>query len=295
MTDATILIPTHRHAELLPYAMRSALAQEGVEIEIFVIGDGVEDDTRQALASFLADPRVRFFDCPKGERHGERLRHEALQDSTSPIVCYLGDDDLLLPGHVAQMRELLEEADLAHDLPVNVWPDGSLRYNAFNLARPEFVELLAAGRGGGGLTGVAHTRKAYDRLPYGWRPAPPGMPTDIHMWQQFITIPGFKGVTGDRLTTLKFPSPLRTHMSVAERVFELEQWQRRIIDPEFPAELDVLAVLAARRATDRLKLTTVRLELELDRIQRTRWWRARRAFAELRPVRALRAKRRKAR
>jgi len=295
VTDATILIPTHRHAELLPYAMRSALAQEGVEIEIFVIGDGVEDDTRHALTPFLADPRVRFFDLPKGERHGERLRHEALQDSASPIVCYLSDDDLLLPGHVAQMRELLEEADLAHDLPVNVWPDGSLRYNAFDLARSEFVELLAAGRGGGGLTGVGHTRSAYDRLPYGWRAAPAGMPTDIHMWQQFLTIPGFKGVTGDRLTTLKFPSPLRTHMSGAERVFELEQWQHRIIDPEFPAELDALAVAAARRATERLKLTTVRLELELDRIRRTRWWRARRAVAELRPVRALRARRREAR
>jgi len=295
VTDATILIPTHRHAELLPYAMRSALAQEGVELEIFVIGDGVEDDTRQALTPFLSDARVRFFDCPKGERHGERLRHEALQDSTSPIVCYLSDDDLLLPGHVAQMRELLVEADLAHDLPVNVWLDGSLRYNAFDLARPEFVELLAAGRGGGGLTGVAHTRNAYDRLPYGWRPAPPGMPTDIHMWQQFLTIPGFKGVTGDRLTTLKFPSPLRTHMSTAERVFELEQWQQRIIDPGFQAELDALSVFAARRAAERLKLTTVRLERELDRIQRTRWWRTRRAVAELRPVRALRAMHREAR
>jgi len=295
VTDATILIPTHRHAELLPYAMRSALAQEGVEIDVFVVGDGVEDDTREALAPFLADSRVRFFDLPKGERHGERLRHDALQVSTSPIVCYLGDDDLLLPGHVAQMRELLEVADLAHDLPVNVWPDGSLRYNAFDLARPEFVELLAVGRGGGGLTGVAHTRNAYERLPYGWRPAPPGMPTDIHMWQQFLTIPGFKGVTGDRLTTLKLPSPLRTHMSVAERVAELEQWHHRIIDPEFPAELDALAVAAARRAAERLKLTTVRLEFELDRIQRTRWWRARRAVAELRPVRALRARRREAR
>ena len=295
MTDATILIPTHSHAALLPFAVRSALAQEGVAIELVVVGDGVEDDTREALAPFLADPRVRFFDCPKGERHGERLRHEALQESRSPIVCYLSDDDLLLPRHVSQMQELLGAADLAHDLPVNVWPDGSVRYNAFDLGRSEFVELLAAGRGGGGLTGVGHTRTAYDRLPYGWRPAPPGVPTDIYMWQQFLTLPDFKGVTGDRLTALRFPSPLRTRMSVAERVAELEQWQQRITDPEFPAQLEVLTDSAARRAAERLKLTAVRLELELDRISRTRWWRARRAVAELRPVRALRARRREAR
>jgi glycosyltransferase involved in cell wall biosynthesis len=107
VTDATILVPTHRHAALLPYAIRSALAQKGVEMELFVVGDGVEDDSRDAVAPFLSDPRVRFFDFPKGERHGERRRHEALRESSAPIVCYLSDDDLLLPDHVAQMQALL--------------------------------------------------------------------------------------------------------------------------------------------------------------------------------------------
>lgn len=295
MTDATILIPTHRHAALLPYAVRSALAQEGAQVEVFVVGDGVEDDTREALAPFLADPRVRFFDFPKGERHGERLRHEALRESTAPIVSYLSDDDLFLPGHVSQMRRLLEDADLARDAPVNVWPDGSIRYNAFNLGRPEFVELLKAGRGGGGLTGSSHTRDAYDRLTFGWRPAPAEVPTDVHMWRQFVSIPGFRGVSAERLTSLGFPSPLRRHMSMEERIAELELWWQRSLDPAFPAELDTLVAEAARRAAERLKLTAVRLERELERVQATRWWRTRRAVAELRPVRALRARRREAR
>ena len=295
MTNATILIPTYRHAALLPFAVRSALAQEGAEIELLVVGDGVEDDTRHALEPFIADPRVRFFDCPKGERHGERLRHEVLRDSTAPIVCYLCDDDLLLPGHVRQMGELLEHADLVTDLPANVWPDGNIRYYAFDLGRPEFVQLLAEGRAGGGLTGVAHTREVYDRLPFGWRPAPPGKPTDIHMWQQFLTVPGLRGATSDRLTSLAFPSPLRTHMTVDERVAELERWERRIRDEQFPEELEALTFAAARWAAERLKLTSLRLEAELERVRRTRWWRARRALVELIPVRTLNARRREAR
>ena len=137
--------------------MRSALVQEHAQIEVFVVGDGVGDDSRRALEPFLADPRVRFFDRPKGERHGERLRHEALQESTAPVVCYLCDDDLLLPGHVRRMTELLEHADVATDLPANVWPDGSIRYYAFDFGRPEFVQLVAEGRTGAGLTGFAHT------------------------------------------------------------------------------------------------------------------------------------------
>ena len=295
MTDATILIPTHDHAALLPFAVRSALAQDGAEVEVFVVGDGVGADTRRALEPLLDDPRVRFFDFPKGQRHGERLRHEALAEGTAPIVCYLSDDDLLLPGHAVQMRELLESADLVRDAPLNIWPDGSLRYSAFDLGRPEFVELLAAGRGGGGLTGAAHTRETYARLSEGWHPAPSDIPTDIHMWQQFVALPGFRGATGERLTTLVFPSPLRRHMSAEERAAELEAWWERALDPAFPAGLEKLVSDAARRAAERLKLKSVDLELELDRGRASRWWRARTALAELRPVQALRARRRGAR
>jgi hypothetical protein len=176
-----------------------------------------------------------------------------------------------------------------------VWPDGNIRYYAFDLGRPEFVQLLAEGRAGGGLTGVAHTREVYDRLPFGWRPAPPGKPTDIHMWQQFLTVPGLRGATSDRLTSLVFPSPLRTHMTVDERVAELVRWERRIRDEQFPEELEALTFAASRWAAERLKLTSLRLEAELERVRRTRWWRARRALAELKPVRMLNARRREVR
>lgn len=289
MTDATILIPTHDHAKLLPFAVRSALAQTGVAVELFIIGDGVGDDTREAVEPFLADPRVRFFDRVKGERHGERLRHEALQESSAPIVCYLCDDDLLLAGHVVQMRELLQAVDLAHDAPVGVQPDGTLRFNAVDLGNPAFLEVLEAGRVGG-LTGVSHTREAYDRLPFGWRPAPPDVPTDVHMLRQFAALPGFRAATGKRLTSLAFPSPLRTHMSADEREAELRAWEERLVDPTFLRGLDELVAEAAWQAALRLRLTAWRLERELEGVQRTRWWRARRSVAELRLVRAARTR-----
>jgi glycosyltransferase involved in cell wall biosynthesis len=295
MADVAILVPTHRHAELIPFALRSALAQEGPSIEVLVVGDGVEDATREALTPFLEDSRVRFFDHAKGARHGERLRHEALLQSSAPIVCYLSDDDLLLPAHTAQVVEMLREVDFVTGAPVNVWPDGSLRYNAFDLGRPEFRQVLLEGRGGGGLTGVAHTREVYERLPVGWRPAPADVPTDIHMWRQFVTLPGFAGATCKRLTSLVFPSVLRADMTTAERVAELARWERHLGDPAFPEELEHLVGLAARKAAERLKLTSLALEAELGRVQATRWWRARRTFAELKPVRALRTMRRGAR
>ena len=205
--DATILIPTYRHAALLPYAVESALAQEGASIELFVVGDGVEDDTRAALEPFLADPRVRFFDLPKGERHGELNRHAALAEATGRIVCYLSDDDLLLPCHVATMLELLEDADLAHSAPFMMEPGDVLAYVPFDLSQePQQARLRRGDWNAIGLTGTAHTLAAYRRLPRGWRPAPIGSSTDLHMWQQFLDLPDFRGVTGTDLTHLHFPS-----------------------------------------------------------------------------------------
>jgi hypothetical protein len=291
MPDATILIPTYRHAELLPFAVRSALAQVGSSFEVFVVGDGVEDDTRAALDPYLSDERVRFFDRPKGGRNGELLRHEALQQASGDIVCYLSDDDLLLPWCVGTMRELLVRADMAQDLPVNVSPDGVLRYHGFNLGRPEFVELMAAGLGGGGLTGAAHTRGFYERLPFGWRPAPASTPSDMYMFRQLASMPGFKGVTSDHLTALRFPSSTRRGMSLEQRVQELARWERRLGDPGLRAELDHLTALAARAAAERLKLVVVERERELERIRKTRWWRLRVWSADSPPGRAYRRRR----
>jgi hypothetical protein len=186
------------------------------------------------------------------------------------------------------MRDLLARADVAQDLPVNILPSGELRYYGFNLGRPEFVQQLAAAMGGACLTGLAHTRAFYEKLPHGWRPAPEGTPSDVYMLRQLVAVPGFRGAMSDRLTTLNFPSPLRTDMTSAERVAELGAWERRLGDPDLPSELDRLTGLAARAAAERLKLAAVSVKQELERVRSTRWWRLRVALAESAPGRRLR-------
>jgi len=290
--DATVVIPTYRHAALLPYSIRSALGQEGASIELFVVGDGVEDDTRVALEPFLSDSHVRFFDFPKGEGNGDLSRHEALQQASGTIVCYLSDDDLLLPDHVAEMARLLADADFAHSAPLVVMPDSSFRYGPIDMARPEFHALLL--RGGWnkiGLTGAAHTMDAYRRLPYGWRPAPPGVWSDLNMWQQFVMLPGFRGRTGTRLTHLHLPDQLRREMPVAARVAELDHWWQRMRTPGFSDELAREVADVIREAAVVREARIHELKRVISEIQATRWWRLRTRLAASWPLRGLVTKR----
>ena len=293
MADATILIPTHRHASLLPYAVRSALAQEAASVDVFVVGDGVEDDTRSALAPFLSDPRVRFFDFPKAPGRGEGNRHAALQEASAPLVCYLSDDDLLLAEHVAEMAQLLDGADFAHSAPVIVDRDGSLAYLPIDLAQPAFRSLLL--RGGWNaisLSGAAHTLDAYRRLTHGWRPAPPGVWSDLYMWQQFAALPGFRGRTATRLTHLHLADADRRDIAKDQRVAELERWWMRAQSPGFAAELACEVANAVRDRVIEREVAVHTLEGVLARVQATRLWRMRTWVASLLPVRRLLAYRR---
>ena len=312
MIDATILIPTYRHAALLPYAVRSALAQESASIELFVVGDGVEDDTRTALEPFLTDPRVRFFDLPKGERNGELNRHAALAEAAGHIVCYLSDDDLLLPCHVATMLELLEDADLAHSAPFIVEPGDVLAYIPFELAQEAQQARLRHGHWNAiGLTGAAHTVAAYRLLPWGWCPGPTEVWSDLHMWRQFLELPNFRGVTGTELTFLAFPNPTWSKLPHEERVSALVSWSAAIHDPEGrrrlarqaqrtrvarTAAVDLYAFELKRRGDNLDEQLIERdrqiadLRAALATMEATRIWRLRNRLLALRPVRALAAR-----
>ena len=176
---------------------RSALAQTVQDLEVLVVGDGVPAVTREVMDELTrSDSRVRFFDNPKGPRHGELHRHAALQDARGEIVCYLADDDLWRPGHVEEMRRLLAEADFAHSLPFWIDADGGLHHLRIDLGLAYYRELLLGGENRIPLSCGAHTMALYERLPAGWRTTPEDTFTDLYMWQQILAVEGCRAVSG---------------------------------------------------------------------------------------------------
>ncbi len=234
MTRATVLVPTFDHGPTLKYAVRSALDQTVADIEIFIVGDGVPPLARSYIEELVKeDSRVRLFINDKGPRHGEIHRARALEEASGEIVCYLSDDDLWLPDHLAVMSELLEDADFAHCLPIRVEPGGRIGGWPIDLAEKADRQLLLGGENRIPLSCSGHTLAAYRRLPHGWRTTPDNVPTDLYMFQQFLVTDWVRTVSGSRPTCLHFPSPDRFDWSSERRLAELAWWADRMADVEW--------------------------------------------------------------
>lgn len=55
MLRASVLIPTHEHAATLPFAVKSVQSQGIDEIEILIVGDGVDGTLRAVIERLCAD------------------------------------------------------------------------------------------------------------------------------------------------------------------------------------------------------------------------------------------------
>jgi Glycosyl transferase family 2 len=271
---AAVLVPTHDHPMTLDLAVRSALEQTVAEIEVLIVGDGVGEETREVTSSLeREDERVRLLDLPKGPNHGEVHRGTAIESTDAEIVCYLCDDDLLLPAHVESMRELLAEADLAHSQNGYLQADGSWSHIFADLSSPACrAWVLRPGSNVVSLTGTAHTVAAYRRLPHGWRTTPAGRWPDHHMWQQFLAEPWVRAVTAPRVTALQFPSHMggREDWPPERRRAELESWRATLATPEGRALLEAAIGEAVRTQATSEWLQRDALEIELRRLRELR-------------------------
>jgi glycosyltransferase involved in cell wall biosynthesis len=87
MCRASVLIPTHEHAATLPFAVASVQAQGIDDIEILIVGDGVNDELRAIVERLRADDaRIKFFDFPKGPRNGEMHRDGVVRQAARSLV-----------------------------------------------------------------------------------------------------------------------------------------------------------------------------------------------------------------
>src|SRR4051794_11272015 len=100
----SVVIPTRDRAGLVAGAVRSALAQTGVEVEVCVVDDGSLEPP-----NVPADERVRLVRLPRPAGPAA-ARNAGLAATTGELVAFLDDDDEWLPGKLERQVAALEAA-----------------------------------------------------------------------------------------------------------------------------------------------------------------------------------------
>ena len=94
--EVSVVIPTKDRWQLLSTsALRCALSQEGVELEIIVVDDGSCDDTPKRVDA-VADPRVRLL-RHESSRGVAAARNAGIAAARGEWVALFDDDDLWAP------------------------------------------------------------------------------------------------------------------------------------------------------------------------------------------------------
>lgn len=218
----TILLPIHRPPDLLPFAVASVQGQIEQRFELMIICDGAPPETvAKATELAAADGRIRVFDFPKGERHGEAHRHTALGEACGRYVCQIADDDQWLPSHLSEMGLLLEQVDFGNLAHATIEADGTLSSTVGDLSVDVLRRLMREKDFNiFGPSAAGYRLEAYRALEVGWSPAPPGLWTDLAMWRKFLSAPGISVGTRHSITSLHFAASLRREWPMERRVAE---------------------------------------------------------------------------
>lgn len=143
----SVVIPTFRRHETLPLAVRSALAQGPVVLEVIVVDDNRDaaDSARvRTIVEELADPRVVLV-ANRGRSGGSSSRNCGIRQARGEYLAFLDDDDYWLPGKLeAQLARMAPgiagvdcgyvESDRSWGLRLEIRGEGARRSQRMMLA-----------------------------------------------------------------------------------------------------------------------------------------------------------------
>jgi glycosyltransferase involved in cell wall biosynthesis len=106
--DISVIVPTFRRPGPLVEAVRSALGQHGVTLEVSVRDDSPERSGRSVIDTF-ADERVRYsaHEPPTGGRPA-KVRNAGIAEARGRFFHFLDDDDRVFPGAYRKLADALD-------------------------------------------------------------------------------------------------------------------------------------------------------------------------------------------
>lgn len=113
MKKVSVIIPTYKDRGGLRKAVLSALGQEGVIVEVFVVDDNSPESeerkrTELVMSEFVNEEKVIYIKHPCN-KNGSAARNTGLKASTGEYIAFLDDDDFYMPRKLEKQVAFLEE------------------------------------------------------------------------------------------------------------------------------------------------------------------------------------------
>jgi glycosyltransferase involved in cell wall biosynthesis len=124
MPEATVVIATRDRCRRLQLAVRSALAQRGVDLEVVIVDDGSTDGTEQ-MASNIPDPRVRYLRLPVS-KGVSTARNAGIDEAGGRWIAFLDDDDVWAPTKLERQVAVMASNGRMWSYAGDVMVDGEL-------------------------------------------------------------------------------------------------------------------------------------------------------------------------
>ena len=103
----SVVIPAYNYGRFLRQAVQSVLNQGLDAVEILVLDNASTDDTRQVVAAFAGDSRVRYIRNRWNIGPGFNVQ-SGIRVATGEFLSLLMADDFLNPGHLQRLIGLLD-------------------------------------------------------------------------------------------------------------------------------------------------------------------------------------------
>jgi len=138
MVKVSIVIITYNHEEYIAEAIESCLIQDYPNLEIILADDASTDASESIIQTYCEKFPKKVIPVFNRQNLGIAGNwNSGIRAATGDYIVWLGGDDILLPGKIAeQVRYLDAHEELVgcyHDAEVFEWPSGKVLGNFFEL------------------------------------------------------------------------------------------------------------------------------------------------------------------
>lgn len=136
----SVIIPTYNRGDLIEKAVKSVLNQTYKNLEVVVVDDGSEDNTKDIMEKFR-DPRVKYIRSPenRGQPHAMNI---GIKRSQGDFIGLLDSDDEYLPTKIEESIKVLGRGDKRVGLVgSNYWNVG-VKSKVWKIGQPRRVDPI---------------------------------------------------------------------------------------------------------------------------------------------------------